>query len=936
MTYINGITNNYNHKVRLENAKPKAQPNFCANNGQENQVNDLKDVTNDSAVRVPISYVKLGEQELPYGLNAHFYKLSNGQKVVILPKEGKTVLRSYVNTGSLNEPDNIRGISHYIEHNLFNGSEGLEAGEFFKTTDKIGAETNASTGLAETNYFIASNLLNDTDLEQEIKIHASMLETPKFALDMLEKEKGVVNSEINMITSNPDNLAYSNTLKNLFNIKSTSVDVIGGTTDNITNLTREDVVNYFNNNYFPANMVTVVSGEVEPEATMKLISKYFNSNKPPQQNRHFEDIKPIDKTVRQDIISDKTQSTAIVIGFSGPKNNDTKGRIYTAALARLMFASSDAQKFFKPLNANVGSMDEKVLAKPDAPRAVMVMGEASEENCENLLKEIYARIEKYQRTEVSQDDMQILKRDMKKAFTNMFESSFAINDFIGTSLLENSFKDINNYEKIIEEMTPQDLQKAANEFYNLNRAAITVLHPNSTNKEKIMASYNKSNQINFTGASKKQAVNMDKVKQYDLTNNYRIVTYNSNLPDVHASTVMRVKDPVIPKNKAVYPVLNEILQSGTLQKDHAEFIRELEKAGADVSISADDCGIALGFSSDVKDYKNAFKLYKEILENPRFTQETFDKAVKDVKDSISRSEKTPSNKLNPELYKTSYTKEDILKDLNTITLDDVKKTYAELIGNSNAISSIAAPYETNPSLKDSLFVDFAGLNPVKPYESIIREDFEPITETKILTDVDNKSQAKIVMAYKYRNTGNIKDYVALSLMNYILGGSPSSRLFNDLREQQKLAYAVRSKISKANTTGVIKLSIGTTTDNKSTGEQSFDNVQKSINGFKLHVDRMKNEKVSEEELNSAKLAIKNTILSGAERTVGKNAEILAGASGFYGANYINQLLDEVDKITIEDIYNTANYVFAGKPIYSIVATKDTLDFNKDYLNSLVD
>lgn len=55
----------------------------------------------------------------------------------------------------------------------------------------------------KSNYFISSNLLNKTDLEEKIKLHASMLETPRFAANMLEKEKGIVNSEINMITADP-------------------------------------------------------------------------------------------------------------------------------------------------------------------------------------------------------------------------------------------------------------------------------------------------------------------------------------------------------------------------------------------------------------------------------------------------------------------------------------------------------------------------------------------------------------------------------------------------------------------------------------------------------------------------------------------------------------------------------------------------------------
>ena len=69
-----------------------------------------------------------------------------------------------------------------------------EEGDFFNQVNKMGASTNASTGFAETNYYISSNLLNESDLETKIKLHASMLESPLFAIEKLEKEKGIVNS----------------------------------------------------------------------------------------------------------------------------------------------------------------------------------------------------------------------------------------------------------------------------------------------------------------------------------------------------------------------------------------------------------------------------------------------------------------------------------------------------------------------------------------------------------------------------------------------------------------------------------------------------------------------------------------------------------------------------------------------------------------------
>ncbi len=933
--YINGI-NSYNRSCYRISTVSKDKTAFSSNEDiqQEKQINEIPNTTNNIGIKTPISYIKTGEQDLPYGLKAHFYKLSNGQKVVILPKEGQTVLRSYVNTGSLNEPDNLRGISHYIEHNLFNGSEGLNAGEFFEATDKMGAETNASTGMAETNYFIASNLLNDDDLENKIKIHAAMLETPRFAVDMLEKEKGIVNSEINMITSSPDNIAFNTTLKNLFNIKTSSNDVIAGTTDNITSLTRDDVVKYFNENYYPANMVTVVSGEIEPEETMKLISKYFTSNKLPANNRHFEKLTPIDKSVRQDIITDKTKSSFIVMGFEGPKNNDAKNKIYTEALARLMFTSSDAQQLFRPLNAQLGAMSEKVLAKPDASSALLVMGETSEDNNEKLLKQIYSQIEKYQKQKISDEDLKILKRDLKKNFTSMFETSFYINDFVGTSVLENNTDALTKYEQIIEEMTADDIQNAANEFFNLNRTAITVLHPQNTDKTSIQNKYNKTNNLSFTGTVKKTAINTDNINQYELKNNFRILTYNSKFPDFHQSIFIKAKKHVKSENPSATAVLNEILQNGTLNKTQSEFLRQGEKDGITLHILADESGILCMTEADAQDYDKANKMLKELLETPAFNKETFDKAVSDIKDNLIRAEKTPENKLNPKLHKDSRTKEEILKGLDTITLQEVKDLYEKLLTSSDGMVSIAAPFDKNKGLKEKVFNSISEYRNVKPFDTNIEDDFEPIPKTEVLTETDNKSQAKIIMAYKYKHSGNIKDQAALDLLNHILGGSPSSRLFNDLREKQKLAYSVRSKMTHTNTTGVIELSIGTTTDNKETGEQSFENVQKSINGFKYHVEKLRNEKVSEEELEKAKLAMKNIILSGSERTGGKNAQILAGGSNYYGADYVNKMLEVIDTITTDDIHNAAVNIFNSKPLYSIVATQDTLDYNKEYLKAL--
>ena len=192
------IINNYG--ITQPNISQKKSVSFKSlpDNQTKEEVKSISNVAPDYNISTPMTYNFVGDIKLSEDLNAKLYKLANGQKVIIVPKDGTTVVKTYVNTGSLNEPDKVRGISHYIEHNLFNGSESLGDKVFFDEVNKIGANTNASTSFSVTDYYISSNLLDDKDLENKIKLQAGMIQSPKFLLEKLDKEKSIVDSEINM------------------------------------------------------------------------------------------------------------------------------------------------------------------------------------------------------------------------------------------------------------------------------------------------------------------------------------------------------------------------------------------------------------------------------------------------------------------------------------------------------------------------------------------------------------------------------------------------------------------------------------------------------------------------------------------------------------------------------------------------------------------
>ena len=197
MLRINPLTPNIESGQVNNNKNVKFQ-GTTASQSQQTVTEPQMTITPDYKVKKPMPYQKLDDLNIGMDKFAKQYKLANGQRVIIFPKEGKTVVKTYVNTGSLNEPDKQRGISHLIEHNLFNGSDGLEAGEAFKIVNEMGAGMNASTSFSVTDYFIASNIINDKNLEKQLQVQSSMIDSPLFLIDKLEKEKQVVNQEINM------------------------------------------------------------------------------------------------------------------------------------------------------------------------------------------------------------------------------------------------------------------------------------------------------------------------------------------------------------------------------------------------------------------------------------------------------------------------------------------------------------------------------------------------------------------------------------------------------------------------------------------------------------------------------------------------------------------------------------------------------------------
>ena len=942
---INKVLNNkfnYANKPTFKGERPRVPTG-----GLDNKVIYSKVPLNQNYPinpKITIPYTKIETSKTPFRHEIHLYKLQNGHKIAIVPKGGSTIVKTFVDSGSMNETDNIRGISHFIEHNLFNGSSTIAPGTFFNKVSALGAETNASTNFAQTDYYIQSAIMTESDLDKVIEMQGDMIYRPLFDKNMIEKEKGPVTSEISMVVDNDANMLYNSLIKKMFNIDTNSNSLVAGSIETVSRLNQNDLVDYHKRHYTPNNMYTVIVGNVDPEKVIPIVAKHFNGQEPTEKIfRREEKITPAEFATREDHISKKSDFSLSMVGFKGPEAQNIKDEIILNAI-NLILLKDSSSRLSKKLRefASDGAMSiEKVSLKDNDPTAMVLMLQTPKGYEQKGIDALYDTIYELKTNPISQEEFEIAKTTMLKNLSLGFETSEGICDYIGESLLSNNFKDLPNYRNIIKNLTIEDINNAINKYFNTSKATISVMHARGTTTDEIVSNYNRSkyavknNNISFTGKIQNTNLSTEDVKEYILKDGSYLAISNSTT-DMSYMNWKLTNWGATPKNPATHYVLAQILNNGTASRTREELEKNAGLKGIEYSFDANGFSITANADCFHKDTIETINMLKETIYSPNFTQKEFEKAKEKIKAYMETLPKSASNTLIAQLYPDYFaTSESILKGLKKLTLEDVKIHWANLLENASSNFVITAPIKRKENLESEITSSVYSPNvKFKEHRGKLNAIYKPTTKSEIYIGQEERNQAEIFKTYSFKMTGNIKDDVKYELLNTILGGNPASRLFQDLREKQKLAYQVASQVQSFGDTGIISLYTKTTTDNKEQNDIHYENVQKSLEGFEYHAQKLQTELVSDEELESAKKYLKQSVAYEMELLSSRTNLLAINADLPYGIKRIDEYFKQIDQITKEDIRQAARHIFSNKPIYSILASPDTIKDQTPYLNSL--
>lgn len=203
------------------------------------------------------------------------HTLENGLTIIgeEIPYIKSITLGVWINAGSRIEDPKVSGVSHFIEHMMFKGTQNRTSKEIASEIDNLGGQINAFTSKECTCYYVK---LLDEHIDYGIDILSDMILNSSFDKNDIDKERLVILEELKMYEDSPEDLAYDLLTEGIYNNKDLGMNIIG-TKDSLFDINREEMLDYFNKYYVPNNSVISIAGNFNfDEMVEKLETKFKN------------------------------------------------------------------------------------------------------------------------------------------------------------------------------------------------------------------------------------------------------------------------------------------------------------------------------------------------------------------------------------------------------------------------------------------------------------------------------------------------------------------------------------------------------------------------------------------------------------------------------------------------------------------------------------
>ena len=394
--------------------------------------------------------------------NYNLTTLSNGILVVseFIPYVKSFSLGFWYNTGSRDENINNNGISHFIEHMLFKGTQRRTAKQISDEIESIGGYLNAFTSKENTCYYGRGLSEN---FKKTFTILSDMIQNPLFKEHHINKESGVVVDELFDIEDNPEELIFDKFEETIFEGNTLSFPIIG-TEQNISSFNSSNLHKFHQTRYRSRNLVIAVSGFIQHDEIVKLADKHFNTAKSLSAGNR----KTFSSSVPKDVIVDKDiQQVHCIIGRPAYGYNNTN-RVKLSVLSTLLGEGSSS-RLFQAVREKMG-MTYQINSFLNSYLDVSAFGiyySTNERHADKVSKIVFRELNKLKTAEVKQKELKRVKEYIKGNTLLSLESTTNRMIRMATSILNyGRLIPVEEMMEKIELVTAQDIIETANKMFD--------------------------------------------------------------------------------------------------------------------------------------------------------------------------------------------------------------------------------------------------------------------------------------------------------------------------------------------------------------------------------------------------------------------------------------------------------------------------------------
>ena len=392
--------------------------------------------------------------------------LGNGLRIIgeRIPHFRSVSVGLWLGCGSQFEVPSEAGLSHFLEHMVFKGTQKRSARKIAEEMDAVGGQLNAFTA-KECTCFYAKVV--DEHLPLAMDVISDLVTAPTFDSSEMEKEKGVVLEEISMSMDEPEDLAHELLMLAQYGDQPVSRPILG-TEPRITGYIRDDLVSYWSRMYRPQNAVLALAGNYDWDSVLKLAESLLGKWSPDGFSKRRCETNAVPPTI---LVREKDiEQIHICLGYPGLKIGDAQS--YELSLFNSVFGGAMSSRLFQKIREERGAA-YTVYSYPNAYTDTGMLSvyaatnpDAAAEVCGMLREEA----SKLAADGMTHEEFIMAREQLKASYILGLESTSARMQSIGRRML--LLNEIRTETEVIDRVNALDFD-ATNE---LMRAILTAPH----------------------------------------------------------------------------------------------------------------------------------------------------------------------------------------------------------------------------------------------------------------------------------------------------------------------------------------------------------------------------------------------------------------------------------------------------------------------------